>query len=94
MQVPVIDLSLSDPEIVPALQAACKDVGFFYVIGHDVPDEDFKTLFADMQRFFALDPGTKTAVCTTTNSHNRGWTPLGEETLDPARQSCGDTKEG
>ena len=45
-------------------------------------------------RFFALDAASKMKVCTTTNPHNRGWTPLGEETLDPARQTCGDTKEG
>ena len=59
-----------------------------------VPDGDFATLYADMQRFFALDVASKMKVCTTTNPHNRGWTPLGEETLDPARQTCGDTKEG
>jgi hypothetical protein len=59
-----------------------------------VPDGDFATLYADMQRFFALDAASKMKVCTTTNPHNRGWTPLGEETLDPARQTCGDTKEG
>jgi hypothetical protein len=62
--------------------------------GCSVSAEDFSTLYADMRRFFALDVDTKRLVCTTTNAHNRGWTPLGEETLDPARQSCGDTKEG
>jgi len=46
-----------------------------------VPDTDFKTLYTDMQRFFALDSATKMQVCTTTNPNNRGWTPLGEETL-------------
>ena len=63
-------------------------------ISPGVPDGDFATLYADMQRFFALDAASKMKVCTTTNPHNRGWTPLGEETLDPARQTCGDTKEG
>ena len=28
------------------------------------------------------------------DENNRGWNPLGEETLDPAHQSRGDTKEG
>ena len=92
--VPVIDLARSDRELVPALRSACADVGFFYLVGHGVSAQDFATLYADMRRFFALDLETKRLVCTTTNAHNRGWTPLGEETLDPARQSCGDTKEG
>ena len=79
---------------VHLLTRVLPQVGFFYVVGHGVPERDFTKLYEDMRRFFALEPAIKMKVCTTTNPHNRGWTPLGEETLDPGRQSCGDTKEG
>ena len=81
-------------DALPLTAAAMRQVGFFYLVGHGVPEQDFDTLYADMTRFFALDSSVKSKVHTVTNPHNRGWTPLGEETLDPERQTCGDTKEG
>ena len=42
--------------------------------------------------FFELPEAAKRTV--QQDGNNRGWTAMGEETLDPARQTCGDTKEG
>ena len=50
--------------------------------------------FAASAAFFELPAEAKQALLATPATNNRGWTPLGEETLDPARQSRGDTKEG
>jgi isopenicillin N synthase-like dioxygenase len=50
--------------------------------------------FASAAALFALPAADKAALLATVATNNRGWTPLGEEVLDPERQTRGDTKEG
>ncbi len=69
-------------------------MGFFYVENHGVDAALMDAAFAAARELFALPEAAKQALRATPASNNRGWTPLGEETLDPARQSRGDTKEG
>ena len=88
----IIDLSQPDDVIVPLLRQACLAPGFFHVVNHGVPSELISDVFQSSASFFAL-PHDEKAECKV-NQWSRGWTPLGEETLDPGVQSTGDTKEG
>ena len=38
-KLPILDLARDPGELAKALNAACEDVGFFYVANHGVPDE-------------------------------------------------------
>jgi len=90
---PVVDLSLDDEEeIARAIKQACETSGFFYLSNHGVTEDIRTDLFKGMQQFFSLNEDLKKSVLQ--NENNRGWTPMGEETLDPKVQKRGDTKEG
>lgn len=92
MSIPLVDLSLPEDEIALSMKRACETFGFFYLSNHGVPKEIVDDLFHGMHQFFGLNAELKRTVLQ--NEHNRGYTPLGEETLDPAKQKSGDTKEG
>ena len=86
---------LTLPALTPLpRKQACHEVGFFYVVNGGVDPALMDEAFAASKAFFDLPEAEKRALLATAASNNRGWTPLGEETLDPARQSRGDTKEG
>jgi len=92
MSVPLVDLSRCEDEVAKAIRAACVRHGFFYISKHGVQEETIKAMFASSRAFFALPVEVKSTA--KQNEHNRGWTPMYEETLDPAKQRSGDTKEG
>ncbi|EKX39267.1 hypothetical protein GUITHDRAFT_76562 [Guillardia theta CCMP2712] len=94
MGVPVVDMAGGEEEAARRMSEACREFGFFYLVGHGVEEELRAKLYEEMRRFFALPEGTKEKYHTRTNSYNRGWTPMEEETLDPSKQTRGDTKEG
>jgi isopenicillin N synthase-like dioxygenase len=77
MSLPVLDLQ--SPRFVPALRAAARDVGFFYLVGHDVPETLAEALFAASRRFFALPEPRKLAIAMANTRHFRGYTRLGDE---------------
>jgi len=77
MPLPVLDLR--SPGFVPALRAAARDVGFFYLVGHGVPDALAEALFAASRRFFALPEPRKLAIAMANSRHFRGYTRLGDE---------------
>ncbi len=93
MQVPVLDASQSDAALAPLLRAACERVGFFLLVNHGLVGAQRDALAASA-RLFELPNDVKETLRATPATNNRGWTRLGEETLDPSRQSRGDTKEG
>mmetsp|Transcript_8405 Transcript_8405/g.19617 ORF Transcript_8405/g.19617 Transcript_8405/m.19617 type:complete len:317 (+) Transcript_8405:30-980(+) len=93
--IPEVDLSGTDEAAaVESVRRACSEQGFFYLVGHGVSSEVRERLYTDMVRLFALPREDKLALHCLSNPHNRGWTAMGEEKLDPAKQTCGDTKEG
>ena len=88
MDVPIVDLAplraAASPDTVTAtvsgIDRACRDVGFFYVVGHGVdpalPDELDRTA----REFFALDEREKATIAMTKGGRAwRGWFPLGGE---------------
>jgi isopenicillin N synthase-like dioxygenase len=82
------------PHALKPRAQACEQVGFFYVINGGVEPALMEEAFKASAALFELPAEVKRALLATPANNNRGWTPLGEETLDPARQSRGDTKEG
>ena len=90
--IPLIDMSLPDDEVAVAIHRACKLHGFFSIENHGIASEFMESVFKETQSLFALPFEEKMRI--KADKNNRGWTPLGEETLDPAHQSEGDTKEG
>ena len=74
------------------LYQACEMDGFFYLVHHGVPDQLIQSTFSRSKEFFTtLTSDEKRSLLAV---KSRGYTPLAEETLDPANQSRGDTKEG
>ncbi len=84
-ELPVIDVAPlvrgeDDAAIGAAIDAASRELGFFYVVGHGVDDGLQTRLEVAARAFFALDPTAKEAVA----MHHggvawRGWFPLGGE---------------
>jgi len=96
-EVPVIALDgagADGEELALAVDVACRGPGFFYVSGHGVEEALLASALAMSARLFGLPEEVKRGLGQT--AANRGWTPLGEERLDPGRQpkGAGDTKEG
>ena len=77
MSLPVLDLT--SPRFVADLRAAARDVGFFYLVGHGVPQSLAGDLFTASRRFFALPESAKLAIQMANTRHFRGYTRLGDE---------------
>jgi len=94
---PIVDLApLAEGEagfsrVAAAIGAACRDVGFFYVVGHGVPRALVDEAFAEARRFFALPLAMKQSIAIERVGGNRGYLGLRREALDPAQGP--DTKE-
>lgn len=88
--IPTIDMG--DPNAAENLSAICRDVGFFYLEGHGLSPEYIESVFDASKAMFDLPMEEKKKLSDKTMS--RGYTGMQEETLDPAVQTEGDTKEG
>lgn len=76
--------------VASQIGAACRDVGFFYVRNHGVPDEVVQKQFKESKRFFDRPSQEKKEVDISLSSAHRGYFALGEECLS----TRGDNKEG
>lgn len=97
--IPIIDVSDlvsgeagPEKEAAVALQigAACRDVGFFYVKNHGVPDEVIQKQLSESKMFFDRDSAEKKKLDISKSSVHRGYFAMGEECLS----TQGDHKEG
>jgi isopenicillin N synthase-like dioxygenase len=101
-EIPVIDFAPFLHGDAPARAAvaekigdACRNIGFFYVINHGVPETLVADVYAQSKRFFALPAAQKAEIAIENSLCHRGYFQLGGENLDPARQkTVGDLKEG
>ncbi len=101
-QIPVIDIaallhgSLAERhEVAAQIGSACKDIGFFAIVNHDVPAALVERTFAMCAEFFALPTEVKSEIHIEQSPCHRGWFSVGGENLDPAKQTyAGDFKEG
>lgn len=97
--IPVIDIaamfggdSRGRRETAAAVRTACRDVGFFYIRNHRVPDALIDRAFAECERFFALPFEEKMAVDIHTIRRHRGFVPPGGLAADPSAKP--DLQEG
>lgn len=85
-RVPVIDVSAlvrhgsRDQVVADEIGRACRDTGFFYVVGHGVDPTLVARLEALSRRFFALDRETKMRIRMSLGGRAwRGYFPVGGE---------------
>ena len=95
---PVIDITGLKSErigdrraVVAELGRACREIGFFYVVGHECADGAFDAAFAASRAFFAQPLAAKEALSIKRSDNDIGYIALEDEQLDPA--SPADFKE-
>ena len=76
---PVVDLRADSGHLRERLREAAHEVGFFYLTGHDVPDELSRRVLEAARRLFELPQADKDAVAMVRSPHFRGYTRLGGE---------------
>ncbi|MET3804134.1 isopenicillin N synthase-like dioxygenase [Nakamurella sp. UYEF19] len=82
---PVLDLSELDgggraaEDFLTRLRQATHDVGFFYLVGHGVPQTLVDTMISTAHSFFALPVDDKMAIENLKSPHFRGYTRIGGE---------------
>jgi isopenicillin N synthase-like dioxygenase len=75
---PIVDLSTSN--VAAAVDRACREHGFFYVVGHDVDPELRRRLEAGARSFFARTDHEKSSIAMSKGGRAwRGWFPVGGE---------------
>jgi isopenicillin N synthase-like dioxygenase len=89
VDLPVVDLAA--PGVAAAIDTACRDKGFFYVVGHGVDPALGERLEAESREFFALPEAEKAEIEMVRGGRAwRGWFPVGGELTD----GIPDQKEG
>jgi isopenicillin N synthase-like dioxygenase len=74
---PIIDLTSSE---APAqIDTACREVGFFQILGHGIPDELVERLFRLADEFFAFDLHEKLMWSSSKVEVERGYSAKGTE---------------
>ena len=76
---PEVDLRHPSGQLRARLREVAHEVGFFYLIGHQVPDGLVDRMLAAARRLFALPQAEKDAVAMVRSPHFRGYTRLGGE---------------
>jgi isopenicillin N synthase-like dioxygenase len=77
--VPVVDLRHSSGQLRSSLREAAHEVGFFYLVGHDVPETLARRVLDAARKLFELPQADKDAVAMVRSPHFRGYTRLGGE---------------
>ena len=95
IQVPVIDLTSarrgSGPDrrrVAEQIDEACREIGFFTITGHGVPEHIVDDLRRVAHEFFALPSAQKLAASHPVPGTNRGYHPVGSETLSAANDEA------
>jgi isopenicillin N synthase-like dioxygenase len=76
---PEVDLGAPAGQLSERLREVAHEVGFFYLVGHDVPAALIRRVLAAARRLFALPQSEKDAVAMVRSPHFRGYTRLGGE---------------
>ena len=87
-EIPIIDISpllgpFDGPKSVRStakkIRNACKNVGFFYIKNHQIPQNHLDDVVLVMQEFFNLPEEEKLKIHISKSDAFRGYTPLGKE---------------
>jgi isopenicillin N synthase-like dioxygenase len=80
MGLPVVDLGDPPDAVAAAIDEACREVGFFYVVGHGVDPALIARLDGLCREFFALPEEEKAEIAMARGGRAwRGWFPVGGE---------------
>jgi len=77
--------------IAAELGRACREVGFFFVTDHGIPQEVCEDAFTLAKELFALPTAEKEVLSIKRSPHNRGYVAMADEKLNP--ESGADMKE-
>jgi isopenicillin N synthase-like dioxygenase len=90
--IPIVDVTRLSSEdqrdwgqVAAEIGAACRGIGFFYIIGHGVPGSLIKDAFHQSEALFALGAAQKDAMSMLRSRHNRGYVGFAAEALDPSK---------
>ncbi|CAN6450873.1 unnamed protein product [Victoria cruziana] len=72
-------------EVVRQLDKACKEVGFFYVKGHGIPESLYQGVRDVVRRFFGLPYDEKLKIKLSPSTGFRGYQRIGENLTDGGR---------
>ena len=93
--IPIIDVSplltgtQNEARIVASdLGRACREVGFFYIVGHGVQPDLRKRVFDTAAAFFSGPASIREAASFSGPGGNRGYIRLGGEALDPDKPAA------
>jgi isopenicillin N synthase-like dioxygenase len=82
--IPVIDMAALKggssgeiDQVTRQIVTACETAGFFYVVGHGVPEETVEGIFAAARWFFGLPASEREALDVKTSPNFRGYVPMG-----------------
>jgi isopenicillin N synthase-like dioxygenase len=96
--IPVVDIAplyASDDRgwqtVSREIDKACREAGFFYVSGHQIPQARIDEVFALGKAFFALPEADKRLIDIARSPNHRGYGPLAAEALEDGFP--GDLKE-
>src|SRR5579871_4324129 len=96
--IPVIDIApllkgthKEQQAVADTLGHACREVGFFYITGHGIPEDLMSRVFEKSAALFSAPDSVRDAVSFSGASGNRGYIRLGGESLDPDKPA--DVKE-
>lgn len=93
-QIPIIDLALSEAEVIKKLTYSCEVVGFMQVVGHGVPLELQEKALDLQKRFFQLSQEKKDKLRLREESLVRGYFGRGGEDLDQVLEKQVDEANG
>lgn len=80
-----------DTRIADEIGKAAREVGFFFVTGHGIPNTLIEEVFSESAHFFALPEAEKEKQSIRLSPHNRGYVAMKGESLDPTKPA--DLKE-
>lgn len=87
--IPLIDMAALESAgaadrftVAKAIGAACRETGFFAIMGHGVPQRVIADAFAAAREVFSLPAAARNELAIGLHGHNRGYVGLGVEALD------------
>lgn len=90
MSLPIIDISplhsanRNDWQpVIDQIDRACRELGFFYVVGHGIPQSQFDGIESMADTLFRLPETEKQRISIENSQNHRGWGRLSAEKLDP-----------
>eukprot|EP01114_Cavostelium_apophysatum_P021952 TRINITY_DN7801_c0_g1_i1.p1 TRINITY_DN7801_c0_g1~~TRINITY_DN7801_c0_g1_i1.p1 ORF type:complete len:329 (+),score=39.95 TRINITY_DN7801_c0_g1_i1:44-1030(+) len=93
---PILQYPSNDVRFLKAAESidlACRNVGFFYIVNHGIPQEKTQGIFKHAHEFFDLPIDMKRKVAIGNSPNHRGYFGIGEEYLDESAPDK-DLKEG